>query len=733
MSQQAANIFYGGEHMNTADNIYKISLALQDKDSRTGLDLKDLLEDLAGAKEEYNALNKEGHRMLLLEPTRKRIYLLFKPGQKETFQQTMLEFFEDILKEGFDWQEYCSQDGTLLETKIIRPVETAEYERLLEHLQKDREHVNLGDPELEKLLKKNKRHNTGSRSRRLLHREEEAEPETDLEETLEQIDNLIGLDGFKKEIRQVTSYIKQLRKEGVVIPAREVFPYHYICTTEGTGVGLSTVLKLMNAAFYHMEISSIYGTIEEKIGGAFPSRRPIFMGHDFEENGLCAVIGVNQLDEEEQQDLYKDIIEKYQEQVIIMVMDSTDTQSLEKVQQNLKQAGILFRKMHLPAYSEPQLLEIFRHLVAPYNFQLSEKDEIILIKAIKSMQKAGTFHGTNTLKEIAAKMMLKVKSSSGEKTARDTSGTGSDPIEDYLQSQVVKEIPLKCNTQTANPLDTLNNLIGLQNIKERVREILGHFVVKKKKADLGVDSSGLCMHMIFTGNPGTGKTTVARIIGQVLKEEGLLEKGELIEVCREDLVARYVGHTALKTAAVVEKSLGSVLFIDEAYSLNGNHVHDFGHEVLATLVKKMEEHKDELVVIMAGYSDEMENMVALNPGLNSRVPHQIHFTDYSAEELCWIFEQQLGKEYRIEEAAVKRIKEIFAQASSSSDRRSGNGRFVRNLIERLKMKQSIRLYNSTAVERDEMLKIVEADVESLFEDNDIVKNLEEKQNNRIGF
>ncbi len=718
--------------MNTVDNIYKISLALKDKDSRTRIDLKDLLEDLAGAKEEYNSLNKKGHRMLLLEPTRKRIYLLFKPGQKEVFQQTMLEFFVDILKEGFDWQDYCSRDGMLLETKIVQPVETSEYGRLLKQLHEGQEHSCLGDPELEKLLSRSRGQNTGSRSRRLFHRDKEAEPETGLEETLNQIEGLVGLDGFKTEIRQATSYIRQLRKEGVDIPAREAFPYHYICTSEGTGVGLSTALKLMNRAFYHMEICSIYGTIEEKVGSSFPSRGPIFMGHDFEDNGLCAVIGVNHLDEEEQQDLYRDIIEKYQEQVIILVMDAKDTQSLEKVQQNLKQAGILFRKMHLPAYSEPQLLEIFKRLVAPFNFQLSEKEEKLLIKAIKSRKKAGTFHGTNTLKDIASKMILKVKSSPGVETARDKSRAGSDAIEDYLQSLVEKENPPKCNL-AAKPLDTLNSLIGLQGIKERVQEILGHFVVEKKKTDLGIGSSGLCMHMIFTGNPGTGKTTVARIIGQVLKEEGLLEKGDLIEVCREDLVARYVGHTALKTAAVVEKSLGSVLFIDEAYSLNGNHVHDFGHEVLATLVKKMEEHKHELVVIMAGYSDEMENMVALNPGLTSRVPHQIHFPDYSAEELYLIFEQQLGTEYRVEEDAVNMLKEIFARAANAADRRSGNGRFVRNLVERLKMKQGIRLFNNTGAGKDELLKIVEADVGSLVEDSDILKNLEEKQNNRIGF
>jgi SpoVK/Ycf46/Vps4 family AAA+-type ATPase len=303
-------------------------------------------------------------------------------------------------------------------------------------------------------------------------------------------------------------------------------------------------------------------------------------------------------------------------------------------------------------------------------------------------------------------------------------------LADYLKAEPATEDQ---KNKPSAPLTDLENLVGLSTVKERVREILAHFAVEKKKAALGISGSDLCMHMLFTGNPGTGKTTVARIIGRVLKEEGLLKKGDLIEACREDLISRYLGNTAPKTADLVKKSIGSVLFIDEAYSLDGGHDRDYGHEALATLVKLMEEHKGELVVIMAGYSDEMEKMVSLNPGLTSRVPHQIHFPDYNAEELYHIFEQHIGKNYQIEQAAVEKLKELFATAASVCHRQSGNGRFIRNVVERLKMKQGIRLAALENPNQEELLQINLEDVLALLEDRDITEVLGKMDSKLIGF
>ena len=228
MSQGSVTISSGGELMSAADTIYKVSLALKNRDSRIQVDLKDMLEDLAGAKDEYNALNKQGHRMLLLEPTRKRIYLLFKPAEMQDFQQIMLDFFAKILKEDFDWQDYCSSDGALFEIKIVQAVDAGEYGHLLKQVQKGQGNSNLGDPELEKQLSKNKRQITTDRPRLILNDEKAKEPEASLEETLKQVEELVGLEGFKQEIKQIVAYTSQIQKEGLAVTAREAFPYHYL-------------------------------------------------------------------------------------------------------------------------------------------------------------------------------------------------------------------------------------------------------------------------------------------------------------------------------------------------------------------------------------------------------------------------------------------------------------------------------------------------------------------------
>ncbi len=433
----------------------------------------------------------------------------------------------------------------------------------------------------------------------------------------------------------------------------------------------------MATIFYHLGICSIYGLTEEKVEkrGRFGSR--YFHHHDFDENGVCAIVGIDQLDDESKQEMVGELLDEHKEHIIVMVV---------------------------------------------------EEEKKLLMDVICRLQSEENFSGVRTLRDIAGKMVFDLKSCELQ-SKREVE---SSRINSYLSSILdSSKPPAVAVVKEENSLEQLNNMIGLESVKDRMREILGHFIMEKKRAEIGMENGSLCMHMIFTGNPGTGKTTVARIIGKLLKQEGLLEKGDLIEVCREDLVARYVGHTALKTAAVVEKSRGSILFIDEACSLDGGHEHDFGHEVLATLVKKMEEHEDELVVILAGYSNEIERMVALNPGLSSRVPHQIHFPDYSAEELYQIFKQHLGQDYRLDKKAACSLKELFSRAPSNPVRQGGNGRFVRNVIERLKMKQSKRLLGKKEVNSQALQRITANDIKALLDDPDLVSTGESKKS--IGF
>lgn len=715
--------------MLTFSAIYRVSLALKGKESRSEVDLKELLDDLVGAKDEYNALNTQGHRMLLLEPTRKRLNLIFKPGQGQSFQHSMLDHFSEILREGFDWQAYCDRDGALLEIKVAQQLPLVEWQHLLTQLQEADNYQIMGDPELENLLGRSGRGGMGPMSRRFARGDIEAEPEINLAEALQQLNGLVGLDELKAEVYRVVDFISSLKENGHQLPAREAYPFHYICTTDGVGVGLSSALKLMAAIFYHLEICPLYGCIEERVD----KENGYLIDHRFDENGICAAVGADLLEDSELEELIDKLVGEFRDQVVVLVLDASQKRALAKLQHKLKAQGVPFRRLHLPAYSEPQMVEIFKRILKPYGCQLNLEGEKLFKAALGQMREDNSVCGARTLKDIACRMALEVLSKPRLSAAARSKKLKGEAINNYLRALPLEESDANGGSPGAEPLGELDKLVGLTAVKKRVREILAHFVMEKKKADLDIRGEKLCMHMLFTGNPGTGKTTVARIVGQVLKAEGLLDKGDLVEVSREDLVALYIGHTAIKTASVIEKSLGSVLFIDEAYALNGGSEKDFGQEALATLVKKMEEHKDELVVIMAGYTDEMEKMIALNPGLTSRVPHKIEFPDYSGEELYAIFGQQLGEDYRISTEADKKLQQLFVKAATSADKRGGNGRFVRNVAERLKMKQGIRLLKHAGAGREELLQIIAEDVENLLQDNDISRVLRGGAKHAIGF
>ena len=258
----------------------------------------------------------------------------------------------------------------------------------------------------------------------------------------------------------------------------------------------------------------------------------------------------------------------------------------------------------------------------------------------------------------------------------------------------------------------LNELIGLGGVKKEVNNLINMVTIHKLRKENGLKTVDMSLHMVFTGNPGTGKTMIARLMSRIYKSLGILSKGHLVEVDRSGLVAGYVGQTATKTSAVIEKALGGVLFIDEAYALNGKSENDFGQEAIDTLLKAMEDHREDLVVIVAGYDGLMDQFIHSNPGLESRFNRYMHFDDYSLDEMLGILDLNLKKgQYQLTEDGREAVRAYINDANTSSIS-FGNARGVRNVFERLLVAQANRLSAMEAPTKDDLMTINAEDVQA---------------------
>ena len=255
----------------------------------------------------------------------------------------------------------------------------------------------------------------------------------------------------------------------------------------------------------------------------------------------------------------------------------------------------------------------------------------------------------------------------------------------------------------------LDSYIGLGAVKEEVHNLINMVQVYKLRREHDLPTTDMSLHMVFTGNPGTGKTMMARMMARIYRSLGILSKGQLVEVDRSGLVAGYVGQTALKTQKVIEKAMGGVLFVDEAYALNGKSENDFGQEAIDTLLKAMEDHRDDLVVIVAGYTDLMDKFIHSNPGLESRFNRFLLFEDYSLDELMAIFKMRCGKGYTLSPEAEPLVRDYIAEESADGDG-FGNARGVRNIFEHILVAQNNRLAKMESVTREDLMMLLPEDV-----------------------
>lgn len=263
------------------------------------------------------------------------------------------------------------------------------------------------------------------------------------------------------------------------------------------------------------------------------------------------------------------------------------------------------------------------------------------------------------------------------------------------------------NANLATVFDELEGLIGLHEAKKTIYEIYALMKMNQEREKHGLKMEKQVFHMVFKGNPGTGKTTVARLFGKILREMGILSKGHMIEVERADLVGEFIGHTAQKTRDLVKKALGGILFIDEAYSLARGGEKDFGKEAIDCLTKSLEDLGNEFVCIIAGYNDEMDSFLDLNPGMPSRFPVHITFTDYNVDELLEIANiMAKNKEYELSKEAIEKLRRRLVAALHDPFRENfSNARFVRNSIEKAIRVQAVRMLRITEPTRDDLVTL----------------------------
>ena len=274
---------------------------------------------------------------------------------------------------------------------------------------------------------------------------------------------------------------------------------------------------------------------------------------------------------------------------------------------------------------------------------------------------------------------------------------------------ILKEINAKSFEELS---DELNSLIGLENVKKEIEDLVIFNKVQKNREKIGLKKTNRTMHMAFLGNPGTGKTTVARIVGNMYRSLGILSKGHFIEATRTDLIAEYQGQTALKVKRLIQKAKGGVLFIDEAYSITENEKSDsYGRECLTELTKALEDYRDDLVVIVAGYDDLMKKFFESNPGLKSRFNYFIEFEDYTVNQMFEIFLSYCKNEdYILQESAAEKLKKYLDKQSEDSENKNSNGRFVRNVFDKIIMNQAKRLSNLSLPTKENYITILEEDI-----------------------
>lgn len=498
---------------------------------------------------------------------------------------------------------------------------------------------------------------------------------------------LVGWDAYKKLCEEITAVAPQIKKSG----AERSFLFQNFLFSVNSGYGLSTALRKFAELLESLDLFSF--TMEQPVieiklagensGNEYTIASAIDQLYEEECKRRLVCIDISNYLEKSKHNALKEFLLKLvpieEDYIFAFSVPFLEQEALKDIRTVL--ADVLFiREIVVVPFNDEQLKQCAEYALKEFGYRMDEEALEVFFSRISEEKSDGRFYGIQTVRKIVYEMVwLKSKAA--------TYDNGSEPV---ITAGEISGLSESYKAKKKNGFDELESMVGMEEITARIKEIVAQ--VKLSMQTPGMERP--CLHMRFVGAPGTGKTTVARLVGRIFRENGILRNGYFFEYSARNLCGEYVGQTAPKTSAICRDAYGSVLFIDEAYALyqGDGRTSDYGKEALTTLISEMETHRDDMVVIMAGYKEDMDVLMEANSGLRSRMPFKIEFKSYTSDELYEIFMLMVRKHFTYTEDFDAEVKNYFATLSEDymKSKEFANARFVRNLYERTWSKAALR-------------------------------------------